>query len=77
MKESIKYALEHPEEAVSYAMKYSRGLSKELTEKFAKMYVNDYTYEMPENVVEAINVLFDMAEEKEILKKPVVDVLFV
>ncbi len=76
MRESIRYALEHSEEAVSYALKFSRGLSGELTEKFAKMYVNEYTYEMPESVVEAINTLFDMAEEKGILKKPVVDVLF-
>ena len=76
MKESIKYAMERPEEAVSYAMKYSRGLSKELTEKFARMYVNDYTYEMPESVVEAMDVLFSMAEGKGLLKKPKLDVLF-
>ncbi len=76
MRESIRYAMENPEEATEYAMRYSRGLSRELTERFARMYVNDYTYEMPENVVNAINVLFDMAEEKGILRKPVVDVLF-
>ncbi len=76
MRESIRYAMENPEEATEYAMRYSRGLSRELTERFARMYVNEYTYEMPENVVNAINVLFDMAEEKGILRKPVVDVLF-
>ncbi len=76
MKESIKYALENPEEAVSYAMKYSRGLDRERTEKFAKMYVNEYTYEMPESVVKAMEILFDMAEKKGLLKKPELDVLF-
>jgi len=28
------------------------------------MYVNEYTLEMPKSVVKAIEVMFDMAEEK-------------
>ncbi len=76
MKESIKYALNNVDEAVEFAMKYSRGLSKEKTEKFAKMYVNDYTYEMSEEVVKAIEVLFEMAENKGVLKKPKLDILY-
>ncbi|RUM33473.1 MAG: ABC transporter substrate-binding protein [Archaeoglobus sp.] len=76
MKKSIEYALKNSDEAVNYAMKFSRGLSRNLTEKFAKMYVNEYTYEMPESVVKSINTLFDIAEEKGILRKPTVDILF-
>ncbi len=76
MKESIRYALENVEEAVDYAMKYSRGMSRELVKKFATMYVNEYTYEMPKSVVRAMEKMFDMAEKKGLLKKPKLDILF-
>ncbi len=75
LKESIKYALENVEEAVDYAMKYSRGMSRNLVKKFALMYVNEYTYEMPKNVIRAIETLFEIADKK-ILKKPKLDILF-
>jgi len=76
MKESIKFALENVDEALDYAMRYSRGLDRELVKKFALMYVNEYTYEMPPKVVKAIEKLYEMAEEKGILKKPKLDILF-
>ncbi|MBE8539212.1 MqnA/MqnD/SBP family protein [Geoglobus acetivorans] len=76
MQDSIEYALKNPDEATDYAMKYSRGMDFETTKRFAMMYVNEYTYKMPENVVKAIETLFDMAEERGILKKPPLDILF-
>ncbi len=75
MKESIRFALENVDEAIDYAMRYSRGLSRELVKKFALMYVNEYTYEMPSRVVKAMEKLYEMAEEKGILKKPKLDIL--
>jgi len=76
MKESIKYALEHQDEAIDYAMKYSRGQEKELIKKFALMYVNKYTYEMSPDVVEALEVLYEIAESLGLFKKPKLDILF-
>ena len=76
MRESIDYALRNPDEATEYAMKYSRGMDFEKTKKFAMMYVNEYTYRMPESVVMAMDVLFDMAEERGIVRKPKLDILF-
>ncbi len=75
MKESIDYALKNPDEAIEYAMKYSRGLDRERAKKFALMYVNEYTYEMSESVEEALRALFSMAKEKGILKMPKLDIL--
>ncbi len=75
MKKSIEYALNHPGEAVRYAMKYSRGMDFEKTKKFAMMYVNEYTYEMPESVVQAIKKLFEMSSRAGITKKPKLDIL--
>jgi len=76
MRESIEYALRNADEAVDYAMKYSRGLDKETIKRFAMMYVNDYTYEMNEAVVKGIDILYTMAEEKGLFEKPPLDILF-
>ena len=77
LRESIQYAIQNPDEAVQYAMKFARGMDREMTKKFATMYVNEYTYEMPESVVTAIEQMFDMAAEKGVVKKPELDILFV
>ena len=76
MRESIRYALRNVDEAVEYAMRYSRGLDRDTTAKFALMYVNEYTYEMPRKVVKALELLYEMAEEKGLIKKPKLDILF-
>ena len=49
LQESIKYALDHKDDALEYAMQYSRGKSRELIEKFVLMYVNDVTVNMGES----------------------------
>lgn len=40
---SIAFALDHPEEALAYARRYSRGLGVQDTRTFVSMYVNNYT----------------------------------
>jgi len=64
LRDSINYAREHKEEALDYAMRYGRGKSRSLIEKFVKMYVNDVTVDMGEKGKEAIQRLFSMAKEK-------------
>ncbi|MHC1611323.1 MAG: menaquinone biosynthesis family protein [Candidatus Methanospirareceae archaeon] len=75
MRASVQYALEHVEEALEHAMKYSRGADRELVKKFALMYVNKYTCEMPEEVVKAHEELFRMGEEKGFFEQPPLDIL--
>ncbi len=67
LKESINYALLHPQDALDYAMQYSRGKSRELIEKFVKMYVNEITVEMGEMGEKSIRRFFDMAKEKNLV----------
>ena len=43
MRESIQYALDHREEALTYAMQFARDMEAPLAEKFVGMYVNHYT----------------------------------
>ena len=67
LQESIKYALDHKDNALEYAMQYSRGKSRELIEKFVLMYVNDVTVNMGESGEKSIRTLFDMAKQKNLV----------
>jgi 5,8-dihydroxy-2-naphthoate synthase len=60
LSQSIQYALDHRDEALSYAMEFSRGLDRESAEKFVGMYVNHYTTEMHPEVLQAARKLLEM-----------------
>ena len=64
---SIEYGLAHLEDAMDYAMQYSRGKSRELIEKFVKMYVNKITVNMGDKGEESIRRVFEMAKQKNIV----------
>ena len=67
LKDSIIYARSHFDEALDYAMQYSRGKSRILIEKFVKMYVNDVTVDMGKKGEESIRQLFKMAKVKDLV----------
>jgi len=64
---SIEYGLENLEDALEYAMQYSRGKPRDLIEKFVKMYVNQVTVNMGNSGEESIRKLFGMAKEKDLV----------
>jgi len=66
-KSSIKYGLEHMDEALDYAMRFGRGNSKSLIEKFVKMYVNDLTMSMGEEGKNSILTLLQKAKSNNII----------
>ena len=68
LQDSIKYGLEHSEDAVAYAMKYGRGNSKSLIDRFVKMYVNRVTVEMGKSGEAAIRRMFEMARERSLVQ---------
>ncbi|HUY89591.1 MAG TPA: MqnA/MqnD/SBP family protein [Pirellulales bacterium] len=43
LKESIRYGLEHRDEALDYALQYGRDLDRSRADTFVGMYVNDWT----------------------------------
>jgi 1,4-dihydroxy-6-naphthoate synthase len=43
LKESIRYALDHRDDALAYALSYARDMDKALADQFVGMYVNDWT----------------------------------
>ena len=67
LQKSIKFALDHKDDALEYAMQYSRGKSCELIEKFVLMYVNDVTVNMGESGEKSIRTLFEMAKQKNLV----------
>ena len=67
LQSSIEFGLKNLEDALEYAMQYSRGKSRDLIEKFVKMYVNEVTVNMGDSGEESIRKLFEMAKEKELV----------
>jgi 1,4-dihydroxy-6-naphthoate synthase len=64
LQKSIEFGIEHFDDAIEYAMQYSRGKERSLIEKFVKMYVNKVTVNMGDPGEESIRRLFEMAKEK-------------
>ena len=64
---SIEYGLNNLDDAIDYAMQYSRGKPRELIEKFVKMYVNKITVNMGEKGEESIKRMFEMAKQKNLV----------
>jgi 1,4-dihydroxy-6-naphthoate synthase len=64
---SIEYGLTHLDDAMDYAMQYSRGKPRNLIEKFVKMYVNKITVNMGDKGEESIRRVFEMAKQKNIV----------
>jgi 1,4-dihydroxy-6-naphthoate synthase len=60
LRNSIQYALDHREEALAYAMQFTRDLDAQLADKFVGMYVNQRTLDYGEDGREAVRRLLDM-----------------
>jgi len=55
--ESIRYALDHREEALQYALQYGRDLDHDRADRFVGMYVNDWTLDFGPRGREAVRRL--------------------
>ena len=63
MRESIQYALDNHEEALTYAMQFARDMEADLATKFVGMYVNHYTVDAGELIPRAAQQLLDMGHD--------------
>ena len=65
MTESINYALDHRQEALSYATRFARELEKDpiRSDRFVGMYVNDWTRSYGEAGRQAVQLLLDRGYE--------------
>ncbi len=67
IRESIQHALDHREEALSYAMQFARDLDTQMANRFVSMYVNERTLNYGEDGKEAIRKLLKMGHERGII----------
>ncbi|HEY3836039.1 MAG TPA: MqnA/MqnD/SBP family protein [Bryobacteraceae bacterium] len=63
MRDSIQYALDNHDEALTYALQFARDMDTRLAEKFVGMYVNHYTVDCGELIPRAAQKLLDMGHE--------------
>jgi 1,4-dihydroxy-6-naphthoate synthase len=67
LRESIRYSLEHREDALRYAMQFARDMDTETADRFVAMWVNDLTLDYTERGREAVRRLLDEGAERGII----------
>jgi 1,4-dihydroxy-6-naphthoate synthase len=68
---SIKHALDHRDEAVTYAEQFGRGLDRARTDRFVGMYVNELTLDYGNRGREAVRRFLAEAWDARLIPAPV------
>jgi 1,4-dihydroxy-6-naphthoate synthase len=71
LKESIRYGLDHREDALNYAQQFGRGLDQKKADKFVGMYVNDWTLDFGPRGREAVRQLLTRGHQAGIIPKQI------
>ncbi len=71
LRASVRYGLEHREEALAYAMQFARGLDVSTADRFVSMYVNHRTLEYGPEECLAVQTLLDRGFESGLLSERV------
>jgi len=69
--DSIKYALDHRDEALDYALTFGRGLDRTKADRFVGMYVNELTLSYGTRGKQAVQRLFDEAFGTGLPRRPI------
>ena len=69
LRASIEYARAHPEEALDYALRFGRGLKRELGRRFIDMYVNADTLDLGEEGERALGALYERAAARGLIER--------
>jgi 1,4-dihydroxy-6-naphthoate synthase len=71
IRKSIQYGLDHREEAMAYAIQFSRGLDTQSVDRFIGMYVNELTLDYGSEGKQAVKKLLSEAYKKKIIPERV------
>lgn len=71
IRKSIQYALDHRDEAIDYAIQFSRGLDMQKADRFIGMYVNELTLDYGADGRLAVQRLLEEAFDKKIIPNKV------
>ena len=63
LQESIRYGLEHREEAVEYSLQFGRGLDLAMADEFVGMYVNERTLDYGDDGRESVRLFLQRAAD--------------
>jgi 1,4-dihydroxy-6-naphthoate synthase len=67
LKESVQYAFDHPKEAAPFIRKHAQEMDETVMYQHINLYVNDYTLHLGDTGSQAVQNLFEVAEQKGIL----------
>ena len=67
LKESIRYSLDHREDALEYAMQFAREMDPGLADRFVAMWVNELTLDYTDRGREAVRRLLKEGHERGII----------
>ena len=73
LEESIRYSLDHREEALDYAMQFARDMDPALADRFVGMWVNELTLDYTERGRAAVRRLLKEGFDRGIIPKPVAE----
>ena len=68
---SIRYGMEHRQEALEYALQYGRDLDRSRADQFVGMYVNDWTLDFGPRGRKAVDELLSRGHRAGIISEPV------
>jgi 1,4-dihydroxy-6-naphthoate synthase len=71
LRDSIQAGLDNRDEAMEYALRFGRGLDRELADRFVGMYVNELTCDYGEEGRQAVRELLSRAEALGTYEQPV------
>lgn len=71
LKESIRYGLDHRQDALSYALQYARDMDRGLADQFVGMYVNEWTLDYGPRGRAAVARLLEEAYRAGVIANPV------
>ncbi|MEO8434219.1 MAG: MqnA/MqnD/SBP family protein [Pyrinomonadaceae bacterium] len=76
LRQSIRYSLDHRDDALQYAMQFARDMDPSLADRFVSMWVNDLTLDYTDRGREAVRRLLKEGFERRIIPHQI-DVQFV
>jgi 1,4-dihydroxy-6-naphthoate synthase len=71
LQESIRYGLDHRDDALAYALRYARDMDRDLADRFVGMYVNDWTLDYGPRGRAAVAKLLEEGHRAGVIPRPV------
>jgi len=72
LRESIRYGLDHRQQALDYALRFGRGLDRSMADQFVGMYVNDWTLDFGQTGRRAVAELLSRGHDAGVIPDLVV-----